>query len=79
MSFSRFQAESKLSLPLGDEAGATIDSGAKETWNVRVIVLRRKESNAGASYGLRVIDPDARWRNFVASLETGSMNSDLMK
>ena len=79
MSFSGFQAKSKLSLPLGHEAVATIDLGAKETWCVRVIVLRRKESNAGAFYGLRVIEPDVRWRNCVASLESGLTAINLMR
>jgi hypothetical protein len=79
VSLSGFMAESKLELPVGSHGEATVDLGRNEQSNVVVSVVRRKETEAGVFFGLKLEEPDACWRNCVAALEVGLTSGDLMQ
>lgn len=79
VSLSGFQAECGLELPVNLMGQASIELGRGEESHVTVRVVRRKETELGNFYGLRLDEPDGVWRRCVAALEVGLTSGDLMQ
>lgn len=79
VSFSGFQAESKLELHTGMTGHASINLGKGEQSRVGVHVMRRKDTEFGTFYGFKLDEADAVWRRCVSALEVGQTSTDLMQ
>lgn len=79
VSLSGFQAECGLELPVDLSGHASIELGKGEESHVTVRVVRRKETELGTFYGVKLDEPDGVWRRCVAALEVGVTSNDLMQ
>ena len=78
ISLSGFHAECKLDLQIGQEGEAMIELGDNEKTTLKVVAVRKTQSEGGIFVGFRLSEPDQVWRGCVAALEVGHTSYDLM-
>ncbi|MDT8997958.1 GNAT family N-acetyltransferase [Paucibacter sp. APW11] len=77
ISFSGFQAQCKLDLPLQKAGVATIELGGQERSCITATAVRQRDTETGVFYGFKIDEPDAVWRACVSALEMGQTHQDL--
>jgi hypothetical protein len=80
MSLSGCRLESAAALASGQRGRLTVELGQGECSVVEAAIVRKGPVHAGApaSYGFRVLTPDAAWTACVEALERGRTHADLM-
>ncbi|MGQ3051456.1 MAG: GNAT family N-acetyltransferase [Roseateles sp.] len=77
ISLSGFQAQSKLSIPVGAEGSAWVELGTQDKAMLDVKVIRHHHGETGEFYGFRLEESDDVWRRAVSALETEHVAGDL--